>query len=367
MIIVDAHEDLAWNSLTFGRDYLRSVAVTRSAEEGTQTPKRNGQTLIGWPEWVEGGVGVAFATLFASPKRHRLGDWDVLNYSDETEAHRLYWRQLDFYQRWVEQSGGKLQLVTALPELEQVCEARDRDGDQQDDASEESVGLVLLMEGADGIRQPGEVEAWFEAGVRIIGPAWSGTRYAGGTREPGPFSAEGRDLMEAMASVGMILDLSHLSDQGALEALDRYEGALIASHSNPRALLGRSKPTERHLSDEVIHRLAEREGVVGIVLANYFLKDGWADSDGREAVTLDVVADHIDHVCQLLGDAAHVGLGSDFDGGFGLDRVPKGLDSVADLKRIGDALQSRGYQLEAVEAILGGNWLSLLRRTLPES
>jgi membrane dipeptidase len=76
---------------------------------------------------------------------------------------------------------------------------------------------------------------------------------------------------------------------------------------------------------------------------------------------------HIDYVCQLLGDAGHVGLGSDFDGGFGLDQIPAGLDSIADLRFIGEALERSGYQPADVDAILSGNWLRILRQGLPES
>jgi membrane dipeptidase len=82
---------------------------------------------------------------------------------------------------------------------------------------------------------------------------------------------------------------------------------------------------------------------------------------------LEDVFAHIDHVCQLVGDARHVGLGSDFDGGFGLESIPVGLDSAADLRLIGDALSRHGYPAADVEAVLGGNWLHLLERGLPET
>ncbi len=362
MILVDAHEDLAWNSLTFGRDYMRSVEETRAAEAGTQVPARNGNTTIGWPEWIRGRVGVVFATLYAAPERYAREGWSVLRYAEPAEANRLYWKQVDFYRRWQEENEDRLRLITSRSDLEAVRAAWD--GARTE---EPQVGLVLSIEGADGIREPEELEAWYEAGVRIIGPAWSGTRYAGGTREPGPFTAEGRALMEVMASLGMILDLSHLTDEGAREALDRYEGRIIASHCNPRKLLPNSKYPERHLEDEVIRKLAEREGVLGIVLGNAFLKDGWSKEEGRQGVTLDHVVAHIDYVCQLLGNASHVGIGSDFDGGFGLESVPSDLDSVADLPKIGEALAARGYAAHEVEAVLGGNWLGLLSSALPES
>ncbi len=362
MILVDAHEDLAWNSLTFQRDYLRPVAETRSAEAGTDVPRWNGESLIGYPEWQQGRVAVVFATLFAAPERHRLGEWDQLCYREAGEAAEIYRRQLDFYHRWADDHPEKLQLVQDRDSLDAVCAPWQAEPD-----SGGPVGLVLLMEGADGVREPAELEEWFDAGVRILGPAWSGTRYAGGTMEPGPFSREGKLLLEMMADLGMVLDLTHLSDEGVMEALDTYAGPLIASHSNPRALVPNHRRPERHLADEAIRRLAAREGVVGIVLANHFLRDGWQAGDGRQAVDLGHVAAHIDYVCQLVGDATHVGIGSDFDGGFGLSHVPKDFDSVADLPKIGEALRERGYQPQEVEAVLGGNWLALLQRALPQA
>jgi membrane dipeptidase len=227
------------------------------------------------------------------------------------------------------------------------------------------VGLILLMEGADGVRQPEELAYWFEQGVRIIGPAWTGTQYAGGTGEPGPFTPAGRVLLQVMAQLGLILDLSHLTDEGVEEALASYPGPIMASHSNARVLLLSNQP-ERHLSDQTIRGLAERQGVIGVVLPNDFVKNGITLADPKSKVTLADVAAHIDHMSRLVGHTNHIGLGSDLDGGFGREHVPTGLDSVADLPRLGETLAERGYSPSQVEAIMGGNWLSFLRRVLPE-
>lgn len=361
MIVVDAHEDLAWNALTFGRDYTLSVVETRSRETGKEAPKHNGHTLLGWPEWVRGRVALVFATLFAAPSRKREGSWDTQCYADVEGAHQLYQASLDYYFRLEGEHPDKFRRICNQTDLEQHL--GEWEGEQLD---EPKVGLVTLMEGADGVRDPMELPRWFDAGVRVLGPAWSGTRYAGGTGEPGPLTDDGRALLEVMADLGMILDVSHMAEEGVLEAVDRYDGALIASHSNPLARLPHSVKPERHLSDRSIAGIAERGGVIGVVLANYFLKDGWTTRKGRQAVTLDEVAAHIDHICQVVGDVEHVGLGTDFDGGFGLDKVPIGLDSVADLRLIGDTLSARGYRPQEIEAVLGGNWLGVLRRALPE-
>ncbi|OGO18232.1 MAG: hypothetical protein A2Z14_15750 [Chloroflexi bacterium RBG_16_48_8] len=360
-MVVDAHEDIAWNMLTYGRDYTRSVEETRRLEMGSPTIVHNGHTLLGWDEWVRGRVGIIFSSLFAVPVRRRKGLWERICYTDELQAGHLYREQLDLYQRLVEEHEEKFALVGSRSHLKDVL-----DSWECEEPASPKIGLVISMEGGDAIQAPSELDEWFERGVRIIGPSWTGTRFAGGTHEPGPLTDDGRQLLEAMADFGFVLDLSHMAEEAVLEALDRYSGVVIASHSNVGALLPESDRPDRHLSDVVIDCIAEREGVMGIVPYNRFLLGHWRPGDPREWVTLDHVVAHIDYICQRVGDALHVAIGSDFDGGFGLDKIPVGLDSVADLRLIGEALGTRGYSQEEVEAIMGKNWLTALRKGLPE-
>jgi membrane dipeptidase len=362
MVVVDAHEDIAWNWFTFGRDYTLPVEVTRQREAGAAIPPLARGALLGWTEWLLGRVAVVFATIFAAPLRFKTGEHDVVCYGEPVEAHHLYSAQLDFYDRWTEDNPAKFRLIRSREDLEATLAAW-----SGDDLTERRLGLVILMEGAEAVQAPREVEAWFERGVRLIGLAWAGNRYCGGGYEPGPLTNEGHDLLDVIAALGMGLDLSHMAEAAALEALDRYPGPVFASHSNPRTLVPHPLYPERHLSDAVIRRLVEREGVVGIVPYNRFLRGDWSVADGRQEFTLDDVAARLDYVCQIAGDAAHAGIGSDFDGGFGLAALPLGLDSVADLRLIGDALAARGYGQADLEAILGGNWLRMLRMALPET
>jgi len=359
-LIVDSHEDIAWNILTFGRDPTRSVAETRARESegGAQNPQ--GEALLGYPEHVRGGVAVVFATLNAIPVRRKLYEWETLSYATQAEANHLARAQADAYHRLAEGHADKFQLVTNQAALREVLGTW-----AGDPPAAPRVGLVVMIEGADCVQEPEELQEWFAAGVRIVGPAWSGTRYCGGTREPGPLTPDGRRLLEVMNDLGMMLDLSHMAEQAYFEALDRFPGAIIASHSNARALLDGSPVPDRHLSDAMICRLVERDGVIGVVPYNRFLKGGWLPEDGRAVVTLEQVIRQIDYICQLAGDALHAGLGSDFDGGFGLNQLPNGLDSIADLRSIGESLARSGYQPVDVEAILSGNWLRMLRRGLP--
>lgn len=364
MLRVDAHEDLAWNMLTFGRDYTRSVAAARAAERGTPIPRHNGDTLLGWPEWVRGRVGVVCATLFAAPQRRREGEWDILCYADAQQANHHYRRQLEAYERLAGEHPEKFRLIKKPGDLQQIEAAWRAFPESGELGAAPPVGLVMLMEGADGVLSPDELPRWYEGGVRLLGPAWAGTRYAGGTGDPGGFTAEGRNLLKSMAEVGMALDISHLAEEAAREGLDRYPGTVLASHSNARALVREPRAPERHLSDDVIKGIVERQGVIGVVLYNRFLLGGWTPDQGRQAVTLDHVTAQIDYICQLAGDSEHVGIGTDFDGGFGLQEVPQGLDSIADLGFIGTALHVRGYGQDEIDAILGGNWLRMLRRIL---
>jgi membrane dipeptidase len=368
-IIVDAHQDLAWNALTFGRDYTQSALAIRLAEQNNSAPSHNGNSLLGLGDYLLGHIAVIFSTLYAAPARHKMGEWDRLTYADSQQANRLYSQQLDYYHRLADDCQ-QFRLIGGRGDLDQVLASWiEKDPAGLTDLPGlvgRRVGLVPLMEGADAIREPKEAEWWMERGVRIVGLAWAGTRYAGGTGEPGPLTPEGRQLLDEMARLGLILDLSHASDDSFLEALDRFEGTVIASHANPRAALkGEPRRPERFLSDDMIRRLAERGGVAGVVPFNRFLKAGWTPDEGKQAVTLAHVTAMIDHVCQVTGSADHVALGSDFDGGFGVESVPAEIDTVADLGLIGKALKERGYAEAEVEKVMSGNWLNMLRRGLP--
>ena len=362
MFIIDAHQDLAWNILTYGRDYTRSVVETRRLEAGTTTSQRNGDSIVGWPEYQQGKVAIVFSTLYATPSKKREA-WDSAVYKDPESAHRLYRDQIDVYRKLTDSHPDKFRLVTSTAELDSVIEHWSTP-DQNETGH--PVGLVQLMEGADGIRSPHELAEWWELGLRMIGLAWAGTRYCGGTGEPGPLTDEGRELISAMADFNFILDLSHMDEASAYESLDRYEGPVMASHANCAALM-RGSDTNRHLPDDVIRGLIERDGVIGLIPFNAFLKPGWKRASGsrRDEVPLDALIAHIDHVCQLAGNSLHAGIGSDFDGGFGLQSIPPELDSIADLPLIATKLIERGYSESDAENILGGNWLRFLRRNLP--
>ena len=380
--LVDAHEDLAWNILTFERDYTQSVQQIRAREAGTNIPQLNGSTLLGWDAYQQGKVGLVFATLFGAPLRTKEGEWDILCYKDDTQAHTLYRRQLDVYHKLTEEHPGHYRLIRTKQELsnhlqewQQAPEyvlpemhpeaAPPAEEEDLTDLNRPPVGLVVLMEGAEGIRSIEELPEWWDGGVRLIGPAWAGNRFCGGTKEPGQLTKAGFELLEAMADLGFILDLSHMDEPAVIQALDTYSGALIASHANPLALLP-GEESNRFLSNSVIEGILERDGVIGIVPYNRFLDSNWVKGMRRELVSIQQVADHIDYICQLAGDARHVGIGSDFDGGFGWQHVPEEINSIADLQQLAPLLAEKGYSDNDLAAIFGGNWLNVLESALPE-
>lgn len=361
-LIVDAHADIAYNMLKYGRDYTRSAAETRRLESGSHTVQDNGDTLLGWPEYQRGRVALIFATLFAAPIRFRSYETETQIYKTFDEAHKLYSDQLDAYHRLTDAVPDKFRLIASKRDLDLHL---DHWNQPMPEATGHPVGMVILMEGAEAIRELAELEMWHNRGVRLIGPAWVGTRYCGGWREPGPLTDDGRKLLAAMTDFNFTLDLSHMDERAAMEALDIYEGPIVATHANCATLMPNSN-TNRHLPDRIIEGIIERDGVVGIVPFNTYLKVGWrVGKDSRAEVSLQDVVNHMDHVCQIAGDSLHVGLGSDFDGGFGLQSVPHEIETIADLQNLVSLLQARGYSHMDVENILSKNWFTRLQRDLP--
>ncbi len=361
-LIVDAHADIAFNMLTYGRDYTRSAAETRKLEIGSAIPQDNGDSLIGWPDYQRGHVAVIFATLFASPIRFKTSDLENQVYRDFNEAHKLYREQLMIYHRMTDSIPDKFRLIASNADLSLILNHWQNTPPAE---GGHPVGMVVLMEGAEAVRSPAELEEWYELGVRLIGPAWVGTRYCGGWREPGPLTDDGRKLLAAMADYNFVLDLSHMDEQAAIEALDIYRGPVVGTHGNCLSLMPNSN-SNRHFSDRIIQGIIERDGVVGVVPFNTYLKVGWERKKSRrEEVPLDAVARHIDHICQLAGDSLHAGIGSDFDGGFGVQSVPPEIDTIADMQNLVSLLQARGYSETDTANILGGNWVARLKRDLP--
>jgi membrane dipeptidase len=163
-----------------------------------------------------------------------------------------------------------------------------------------------------------------------------------------------------MERLGMILDATHLCDDSFREALDCFGGTVWASHSNCRALV----PHNRQFSDEQIRELIARDAVIGAAFDAWMLAPGWVRGETTPesaGVTLETVANHIDHVCQIAGNARHSAIGSDLDGAFGREQCPADVRTIADLNNLPAILRSRGYGEGDIQGIAHGNFLRILR------
>lgn len=334
--VVDAHLDMAMNVL-IGRDYDLTAAAVREKEQRTDQ-----QAMVTLPELRRGDVAVAFGTLYVGAREYDDDGNGIYRRPPDESARR----QLDVYLGW--EADGKAHVIRTRADLEAHLSAWEDDG---------TLGIVVLIEGADSITTPDDLPSWVDAGVRVIGPAWSQTRYCGGTRRPGPLTALGRDLLAGMKELDVILDVSHMAEQSFWDSMDAGFHRVIATHSNARAIVPKHRP-DRHLSDEMIRALGDADGVIGVVPANSFLDDDWRREDGP-TLTLDAIRAHLVHMASIIG-WDKVAIGSDLDGGFGAEETPVELDTIADLVRIGDVAPD-----DARDGVLGGNWLRVLREALP--
>lgn len=351
MLIVDSHLDLAWNALQWNRDLRQSVLTIRTQEGGT-AGKARGLNTVALPELRQGHIGLCIATLLARSTGKAVAHLDYLS---PAQAYASAQGQLAYY-RALEQAG-QIRILTALSALQaHLAQWEGWIADPQ--TTPPPLGIILSMESADPILEPQHLAAWWEMGVRLIGPAHYGAgRYAGGTSVEAGLSEIGIQLLGEMGRAGVILDMTHFSDQAFWQALDHYDGTIIASHNNCRALV----PHQRQFSDEQCQAIIQRGGVIGVALDAWMLEEGWIiDVTTNECVTLNTVVDHIDHLCQLAGNADHVGIGSDLDGGFGREQSPNDLNTIADLQKFIPLLQQRNYSDADIAKIMHGNWLRVI-------
>ncbi|NMB54723.1 MAG: hypothetical protein GYA15_08475 [Leptolinea sp.] len=361
--LIDAHEDLAWNWLSFGTDYSLSLNELRESEKGEIETHRGGSTLLAHSEYRRGEVALVFGTWFLAPKKYSDGSWDRVVFTNNREYGKLIQESADYYQMLCEKNPDKFRRICNRADLAALLQLY-QDGIQQ--TAHLPTGIINLIEGAEGLGSLDELENWWHLGARILGPVWAGTRFCGGTHEGTSFDSEGRQLLRALAEIGYILDVAHMNDDSIAAAVDDYEGTIIASHANCRWLL-KNPPNQRHLSRENVHRLVERGCVIGVMPYAHFLRTDWDATDPAHQVSLEDLADHVDAVCQIAGDCEHVAIGSDFDGGFGWPCVPREINSIADLQKLTPILQKRGYTSQQVDSIFHGNWERVLFQALPES
>lgn len=357
MLLFDVHLDLSLNAMEWNRDLRQPVAKIRAIEAGMTDMKARGTGTVALPDMRRGHIGLCVATQIAGCMKPR---GPVACWESPPQAWAMTQAQLTWYR--VMEECGELKPIRTAAELDAHLELW---ADPEAAAARnEAIGYVLSLEGADSMVNLNYLERAWNDGLRAMGPSHYGEgRYAMGHDRVGGLKPGGRDLVKEMDRLGMILDVTHLSDDSFWEALEIFNGPVWASHSNCRTLV----PDPRQFSDDQIKALIERGAVLGAVFDAWMMIPGWikgGTTPAETGVRIEHIVEHIDLICQLAGNAKHCGIGSDLDGGFGTEQSPSDLDTIADLQTIPALLSQRGYSEADIEGIMSGNFLRVLRQAL---
>ncbi len=352
MQIFDAHLDLGLNGVDWNRDLRQSVNDIRAQEQSLgMTEKGRGTNTLSLPELRVAQVSTCLATLLARQEKeinHSFGWTSPHTCYAIAHAHLAYYRALE-RDGWIRmlRTRGELQAHTEQYELNPATTP---------------LGFILTMEGADPILTPETIREFHEHGLRAIGLTHYGAnRYGGGTRCEVGLSIDAIPLLKIIDELGMTVDVTHLSDVAFWQVLEHFPGRIHASHQNSRQLSN----WQRQFSDEQYLAVIERDGVIGMAFDIIMMQDGYVRGQTSRDVTIERAVDNIDIVCQLAGNARHVGIGSDLDGGYGCEQTPKDLDRISDLQRLPELLEKRGYARADITAIMHGNWQRFFSEALP--
>jgi membrane dipeptidase len=353
-LIFDAHLDLSMNAMEWNRDLRWSVDEIRISEKLMSDKPDRAKGTVSLPSMREGNVGICVATQIARYVKagNRIPGWN-----SPQQAWAQTQCQLAWY-RSMEDEGEMVQISTAEA-LEKHLKLWKTPKDKA------PVGYILSLEGADSIVSMNHLEKAYNYGLRAVGPGHYGPgTYAQGTDSAGGIGIKGRELLKEMENLGMILDATHLCDESFREALDVFHGPVWASHNNCRVFV----PHNRQFSDNQINELVDRDAVIGIALDAWMMVPDWirGKSDPKSmGVSLKLMVDNIDHICQLAGNSLHAGIGSDLDGAFGKEQCPYDLETIADLQKVPLLLTDIGYSEKDIQNIMSDNWISFLRKNLP--
>jgi len=353
MFAIDAHLDLSMNAIDWNRDIRLPVNDIRKREWGLNDKRDRGQGTVSLPALREGNFGLVVATQIARyvSEDNKLPGWHSPEQAwAQTQAQLCWYRAME--------EAGEMTSITDLPALEKHLSL----WNNNDNKTKKPIGYILSLEGADSMITLDYLERAHAYGLRALGPAHYGPgRYANGTDATGKMAQAGLDLLSKMEELNIILDATHLCDDAFWQAMDHFKGNVWASHNNCRALVDHN----RQFSDDMIKVLIDRGAVIGGALDAWMMVPGWERGKSlpeQMGCNLEKVIDHMDHICQIAGDALHIGIGSDLDGGYGREQSPYDLDTIADLQRLPDMLSSRGYSTENIENVMYGNWLRFIRK-----
>ena len=353
MFIVDAHLDLAMNAMEWNRDLRLPVADINSREQGMTDKPDRGKGTTSLVELRKGTIGLVVATQiarFVGPGNPLPGWHSPHQAWAQTQAQLAWYKTME--------AEGEMVQVNNLESLEKHLQLWMNDTG----STKKPIGYILSLEGADSIITIDHLEKAYQYGLRAVGPAHYGPgRYANGTDATGRLNEEGKQLLKEMDRLKMILDATHLCDEAFWDAMKIFRGPVWASHNNCRLLVNHN----RQFSDEQIRELISRDAIIGGALDAWMMVPGWVrgKSTPKEMnCNLEILIDHLDHICQLAGNSLHVGIGSDLDGAFGREQSPYDLETIADLQKFSTLLHKRGYSLEAIQNIMHGNWIRFLKK-----
>ncbi|MEQ8534669.1 MAG: membrane dipeptidase [Imperialibacter sp.] len=357
MFTIDAHLDLSMNALEWNRDIRLSVANINKREEGLDDKPDRAKAVVSLSDLRRGNIGLVVATQIA---RYVAPGNPLPGWHSPEQAWAQTQGQLAWYNAM--EKAGEMTQITNLSSLDTHI-AMWNNGQPNES---KPVGYILSLEGADSIVTVAHLERAYAYGLRALGPAHYGPgRYAQGTDATGGLGPKGRELLKEMERLGIILDATHLCDDSFWEALEHYHGPVWASHNNCRALVNHN----RQFSDEQIKELVDRGAVIGGALDAWMMVPGWVRGQSTPRAmdcNLEKMIDHMDHICQLAGNALHIGIGSDLDGAFGKEQCPYDLNTIADLQTVPDLLARRGYSEKEIEQVMHGNWLRFLQKAWAE-
>ena len=355
MFTIDAHLDLGMNAMEWNRDLRKTVGEIREREQGQTDKPDRGKGTVAFPELRRGKVGFVVATQIA---RYVAPGNPLPGWHSPQQAWAHTQAQLAWY-RAMEAEGELMMIRDAV-----ALDAHVAQWLQAPEHHNLPIGYLLSLEGADSLVTLDHLHIAHAYGLRALGPAHYGPgRYANGTDATGHLNDAGKALLKEMDQLHMILDATHLCDDAFWDAMDFFTGPVWASHNNCRALVDHN----RQFSDEMIKVLIARGAVIGAAFDAWMIVPGWQRGVSLPEpmqCSMDRIIDHIDHICQLAGNTLHVGMGTDLDGGYGREQSPYDLDTIADLQRIPELLQRRGYTQQDITNIMHGNWLRFLRNHL---
>lgn len=353
MFIFDAHLDLSMNAMEWNRDLRNNVSLLRQSEQGMDDKPDRGRATVSFPDLRKGNIGIVVATQIA---RFVKPDSLIPGWNSPQQAWAQTQAQVTWYKCMEEE--GEMVSITDRESLQRHI-ALWNDGTPND---KKPIGYILSLEGADSIVDISYLEKAYNYGLRAIGPAHYGPgRYANGTDSTGKMGKKGIELLHEIERLNMILDVTHLCDDAFWQALDYYNGSVWASHNNCRSLVNHN----RQYNDEQIKELIARGAVIGGALDAWMLVPDWKRGISTPMdmqCNLETVFKHMDYICQIAGNARHIGIGSDLDGAFGTEQCPYDLDTIADLQKLVSIFRNHGYTEEDLKNIFHQNWINFLMK-----